>query len=226
MWTILVVLGVRTLKEIYSEECHTFFIPATPFQQPPILSVLFLLTPIGNQSLFSGLSSFAQMSRNVFSYIRSFLTWRAAWYKYSFGLCCFSLSNMPWKSLYMSSQSSFSFFLIAAWCSIVWMYHTLFNHSLLYCYLGCSQYFTGTNNATLNEFVHVYFCIVGSVFTFFLMSLCIAKVFNYEKAAPWSLFKTLICWKKSLMYQLSLRVYWCQSPICYELLCIKEKTLS
>ena len=98
-------------------------------------------------------------------HFRSPFTQKMAYYISSSVLSIFSVS-ISWKSFDTSSEKTplfcfLGFLHTAAQYSIACIYHILFNPSPMLGDIGSFQYFTITNNAAVNNFVHIYFHTVG-----------------------------------------------------------------
>ena len=61
-----------------------------------------------------------------------------------------SLSNMHLRFLHVFVWLDSSFIFIAEWYSIVWMYHSLFNHLPIERHLGCFQILATMTKAVVN----------------------------------------------------------------------------
>lgn len=76
---------------------------------------------------------------------------------------CFHSSSMLWHETILPFNGK--------WYSIIWIYHTLFNHLSVDGHLGCLHSLTSLNNATMNISVHISSRISVNFSTFIILSI-------------------------------------------------------
>ena len=83
----------------------------------------------------------------------------------SFSVWLISLNIMPSKSIHIATNSKISFYFMAEWYSVGYIYHIFFIYSSVDGHLGCFHILTTVNSAAVNIGMHVSFQI--SVLVFF-----------------------------------------------------------
>ena len=78
---------------------------------------------------------------------------------WSFSVWLISLNIMPSKSIHIATNSKISFYFMAEWYSVGYIYHIFFIYSSVYQHLGCFHILTIGNSAAVNIGMHVSFQI-------------------------------------------------------------------
>ena len=83
----------------------------------------------------------------------------------SFSVWLISPNIMPSKSIHIATNSKISFYFMAEWYSVGYIYHIFFIYSSVGGYLGCFHILTIGNSAAVNIGMHVSFQISVLVFS-------------------------------------------------------------
>ena len=142
------ISGVRSLMPL-THLAHTP--PTTPLVTLSLLSIfmsLFCFVPLLVFMLFLFLFPYV----HLFCVLKSSYEWSHVIFVF---LWLISLSITPSSSVHVVANGKISFFLIAEWYSIVYIYHIFFIHSSIDGHLGSFHALAIVDSAAINMGVHV-----------------------------------------------------------------------